>query len=226
MSPLAFSSGRCRWLRGHLALSRHAHRRAELRLRPVRPPRSRRSSGRELDLCAGESRCNGAEPVRADDARALRRGASRRAASSRQALVPVLRPGRGDAVRGQRRATARPVVRLRADRGALPPIEVVDRPRTAAGRRVVGCGRPSRTTSRSSSSTRRRCRAAPPARSARSGCRGAERRAAATGTARRRPSGRFGARLADEPARGRSCAPATSASCRTASCSSPAGSRT
>ena len=160
MSPVAFLQRPLRWLQAISRYRRHDQRRAEFRLRPVRPQDRARSSAPALDLSCWRVAFNGAEPVRAET---LERFAEAFAPCGfrREAFYPCY--GLAEAtliVSGGRAAAAagRPRVR-RAGAGARPGRA----PASGAGRApLVGCGQrwPA---SRSRSSTPRRATPCPPA---------------------------------------------------------------
>ena len=164
---------------------------------------------------------NGAEPVRAET---LERFAEAFAPCGfrREAFYPCY--GLAEATLFVTGGAQAPAVARAFDAAAL------ERHRGAGaggGRRpLVGCGRAWRASEIAivDPETRgARCRRAG---SARSGCAGPERGRAATGTGPRRRSATFGARLAGEPGRAVPAHRRPRLPARTASCSSPAGSRT
>ena len=144
MSPLAFLQRPLRWLEAISALPRRPSAAG-----PTSPTTcalrklDRRQERAALDLRRWQVAFNGAEPVRADDARPLRRGASRRAASGREAFYPCY--GLAEAtlmVTGGRRGRA--AVVPPATRRTPSARPAVGRRRGAAPARVGCGGRPGR----------------------------------------------------------------------------------
>ncbi len=113
MSPVAFLQQPPRWLRGDLALPRR--RPAAARTSPTTCACARCAPGgaRRGSTCPRwQVAFNGAEPVRAETLRPLRRGLRALRLPAR-GVLSLLRPGRGDAVRLRRRAGASRAVRGR-----------------------------------------------------------------------------------------------------------------
>ena len=222
-SPVSFLQRPSRWLEAISRTGATISGGAQLRLRPLRREDRRPSSAAGLDLSRWRVAFNGAEPIRAET---LERFAEAFAPAGfrREAFLPCY--GLAEAtllVSGD--PTGRSPIVVSVDAGSLGRGDAV-RGEPAPAPRCgwsAAAGRPRTTSSRSS--TRRPSGPCPTTASARSGSRGrASRRA--TGAAPRRagdirwPPAWTGTTAA------RSSAPATSASSATASCSSPAGSRT
>ena len=221
-SPVSFLQRPLRWLRGDQPHRRDHQRRAQLRLRPLRREDDARAAcGAGPEPLAGRVQRRRAGPRR--DARAVRRGV-RPGRLPARGVPALLRPGRGHAARLRRSAGPAPVV-LSVDAECARP----GRGRRGGRRRLrrtrlVSSGRAAEATSSRSSIP-------PPARpcpedrvgeiwvSGPSVAPGYWDRPEESRRRHGRPPGRARRPLVP-PHR------ATSASCATASCSSPAGSRT
>ncbi len=224
MSPLDFLARPMRWLeaisRTRAAMSGGPNFAFDLCVRKSSPAERAR-----LDLSSWEVAFNGAEPVRAET---LSRFAEAFAPAGfrRRGAVSLLRAGRVDADRDRRAAPDGGADGAGGARRAGAGARGRGRRRgwRGGGRRRMsrwsGAGARS-TTARSRSWMRRPASAAATARWARSGWPAtAWRPATSAGRRRQRACSAPG----PPPARGRSCAPATSGSCCAASCSSPDGS--
>ena len=220
MSPMAFLQKPVRWLQ---AISRYRGTTSggpnfafDLCVRKITP--EQRAT---LDLSSWTVAFSGAEPVRAETLERVRRDV-RAVRLPAGGLLPLLRPGRGDAA-GVRRVQGRAA---RSSAGSTarrwrPTAPCRRHPASDGARALVGCGadhaRPA--------DRHRRPEPADP-RAGRPGRRdlgvGAERRAGVL-AAQRRNGADVPRAACTTRARARSSGPATWASCTTASCSSPAG---
>ena len=226
LSPLAV------WTSGALAGGDHPlpgddQRRPELRLRAVRRTASAGGTRGRSTCRSWRVAFNGAEPVRAETlerfAAAFAPYGFRREASTPATAWPRRRLSRGGRAEARRRSYAVDAAALERRTAAGGRGAPTRRRRALRRRHLVGCGRPGRAAGGDRRS--RDARRAPPGRvgeiwvAGPSVARGYWGRPEETETT-------FRARLAGGAAEGRSCAPATSASSATASCLSPAASRT